>query len=252
MDITTSMKENSSAISITGEFNKERDEECEDVMHIDEISGIKLYGLADGQTGKKHCRIGGNKVLDAVFRFVADIGITQMAQYEYMDELQYEIIRVIRETINGLAVSECEVKDSYASTLVVFAYDELTNDYVIIHLGDGSIIGQRTSGDIVMISSPENGLTTDYTWLTTSRDAFNHLRIGFGNANCFSRIILITDGAKSIAQGKKIAERTKQIIRTGSQEDVVKLLLETPPRDDASCIIVDLCKSESKEIASLK
>ena len=57
MDITTSMKESSSAISITGEFNKERDEECEDVMHIDEISGIKLFGLADGQTGKKHCRI---------------------------------------------------------------------------------------------------------------------------------------------------------------------------------------------------
>ncbi len=241
MDITTSKKENSSAISITGEFNKERDEECEDVMHIDEISGIKFFGLADGQTGKKHCRIGGNKVLDAVFRLVADIGITQMAQYEYMDELQYEIIHVIRETIDNLAASESEVKDSYASTLVVFAYDELTHDCVFIHLGDGSIIGHRTRGDILMISAPENGLTTDYAWLTTSQDALNHLRIGFGNVNCFDRIVLITDGAKASARGKNIAERTKQIIRTGSQEDVVKLLLETPHRDDASCIIVDLC-----------
>lgn len=32
------------------------------------------------------------------------------------------------------------------------------------------------------------------------------------NVNCFDRIVSITDGAKAIARGKNIAERTKQII----------------------------------------
>ena len=169
-------EELSVAYSTIGKNNMERDAECEDVIFIDETPEIKFWGLADGQTGKKYCREGGKEVLEAVFHFISDKGITQMSQYEHIDELQYELIRVVRETISKMASNKQVEKAEYASTLVVLAYDTYTGNYAIIHLGDGSIIGRKKDGGISMLSSPENGLTTGYTWLTTSQEALLHLR----------------------------------------------------------------------------
>lgn len=232
-------EELSVAYSTIGKNNMERDAECEDVIFIDETPEIKFWGLADGQTGKKYCREGGKEVLETVFHFISDKGITQMSQYEHIDELQYELIRVVRETISKMASNKQVEKAEYASTLVVLAYDTYTGNYAIIHLGDGSIIGRKKDGGISMLSSPENGLTTGYTWLTTSQEALLHLRIGFGCIQDFKRIVMITDGATALAHGKNISEKTRKLIGCGSRTDIVTSLVESNPTDDASCVIID-------------
>mgnify|MGYP002557050328 FL=1 len=239
MGIAKCFEELSVAYSKTGKNNMERDAECEDVIFIDETPEIKFWGIADGQTRKKYCREGGKKVLEAVFHFISDKGITQMTRYEHVDELQYELIRVVRETISKMALNEKVEKTEYASTLVVLACDTHTGNYTIIHLGDGSIIGRKKDGSISMLSSPENGLTTSYTWLTTSKEALLHLRIGFGCIQDYKRIVMITDGATVLARGKNISEKTQNMIVRGSRDDIVTSLAESNPTDDASCIIID-------------
>lgn len=239
MDYLNYIDKLSVACSKTGKNNLERGAECEDVIYIDKTSKIKFFGIADGQSRKKYCREGGKEVLKAVFGFIARKGIDRMTQYEHMDELQYELIRVIRDTVSELASNNGAEKSEFASTLVVLAYDIHTGNYMIVHLGDGSIIGRKKDGDISMISSPENGLTTNYTWLTTSQEALYHLRIGFGNINNYSRIIMITDGAIMYAHGRNISERAKILIESGNREDLISFLDNSDPSDDASCIIID-------------
>lgn len=239
MNFVNCIDELSIAYSVTGKSNLARDLECEDVVYIDGTPEIKFWGLADGQTGKRYCREGGKEVLKALFRFVVSKGITQMTQYEHVDELQYELIRVIRDTIAKLASNEGVEKAEYASTLVILAYDTHTGNYTIIHLGDGGIIGRKKDGGISMLSSPENGLTTNYTWLTTSQEALYHLRIGFGHIKIYSRIVMITDGATVYANGRHISERAKAVIDNGNREDLVFFLDKSNPSDDASCIVID-------------
>lgn len=225
--------------SVIGKNNVEKSAECEDVIYIDNSSEIEFFGLADGQTGKKNCREGGKEVLKAMFRYIKNKGLGEMIQFEHVDELRYELNKVIRDTISELASAEGEEIAEYASTLVIFAYTIQTGNYVIIHLGDGSIIGQKKGGDINMLSSPENGLTRNYTWLTTSQEAFCHLRIAFGNIKFYSRILLMSDGASIYVYGRNIMDRAKKMIQRNKSEDIVSCLKNSNPVDDASCIVID-------------
>lgn len=240
------------ACSVTGRNNEARNAGCEDVFSICETSRIMFYGLADGQSGKARCTAGGTQVLDAVFRFIAEKGIDGMRQYEHSDELQYELIRCVRSSIAALAGAEDTDRAEYASTLVVFAFDVQTRDYVLLHLGDGGIIACQNDGEIRMLSAPENGMTSQYTWLTTSQEALHHLRIGFGNLCAYRRILMITDGATVFARGKNIPERSRAMIRNGSREELVACLSGSEPTDDASFIVIDCPDSEEGFINSNK
>ena len=227
--------------TITGLRNSKEKKLNEDVVLIDESSDLFFYGLADGQSGKKYCREGGLETLKTVFQYLRQEGIDRLTAREHVDEIQYEVIRLIRKTIDELASKEKTEKADFSSTLVVIAFDRRTKKYIIIHLGDGGIIGIRKENkDVTMVSPPDNGLTTNYTWLTTSQDALYHLRISFGKIETFSRVLLFSDGATEIAHGKYISERTKTLIRNKTQEEIISGL-NTTPIDDATCIIVDFC-----------
>lgn len=233
------IEQRSMVYSAAGQDHADKCAKCEDITYLAETSEFRFYGLADGQSGKLRCRQGGKAVLAAVFRFVESTGIAQLTRYEYVDELRYKLISMIRSTIDRLAAADGIDRAEYASTLVAFAYDIRIGQYVMIHLGDGGIIGKTDSGEIRMLSSPENGLTTRYTWLTTSQDALFHLRIGFGCVQSYSRIMMITDGATVFAYGKNIPEKARRLICDGSRRDIVSCLAQSDPADDASCIVID-------------
>lgn len=239
MNCAKYIKQRSTVYSVAGRGHTGKGIECEDITYLAETPKIRFFGLADGQSGKRCCREGGRAVLAAVFQFVASADITQLIQYKYVDELQYKIISVIRDTIDRLAASGRMDRAEYASTLVAFAYDIWTGQYMLIHLGDGGIIGTKNDGEIQMLSSPENGLTASYTWLTTSHNALFHLRIGFGRVQTYRRIMLITDGATLFAHGRNIPENAKKLISDGGGREIISELTGSNPVDDASCIVVD-------------
>ena len=226
--------------SISGIRNQKQNKACEDVILIDETPTIRFYGLADGQSGKMYCREGGMACLKRLFRYLSERGIPGIRQYEYIDEIQYEIMKLLRQTIAQLAQEKQVPKDMFASTLGVFAYEVQTGDYLSVHLGDGCIIGSKRNDGIIIISPPDNGMTLNYTWLTTSRDAMRHLRMGFGNIGNYERILLITDGASSIAFGKNIPGDVQDMLINDSDEAIVNFIRESNPEDDASCILVDI------------
>ena len=183
--------------------------------------------------------MGGEKVLERVFEYLSQREIAEIRTCEYIDEIQYEIIKCVRETIADLAKWNEVEKSECASTLVIFAYDKSTGEYISIHLGDGGIIGEKNNEEICMISSPENGMMANYTWLTTSENAFQHLRIGFGNVKNYKRILLVTDGATVVAKGKYISTTAENMIKDKTGEELLAYIEESAPIDDASCIVID-------------
>lgn len=232
--------------TITGLRNREEYKQNEDVVFIDESAQVMFYGLADGQSGKTHCREGGLEVLKAVYQYVLHEDIGQLMQREHTDEIQFEVLRLIRTTIENLAKKRKTEKTEFASTLVAFAFDKRSNNYIALHLGDGGIIGAKNdTEDLVFISPPENGITARYTWLTTSLSVLSHLHIYFGSVEKYKRIVLYTDGAVEICHGKNVPASAKQLIcKSRESKEIFNYMQENYHADDASCIVIDFDKTE--------
>lgn len=214
---------------------------CEDVYITRYDDTFHFYGLADGQSRKRFCAVGGQKVLTAIAQYVKDKAIPHLCHYEYIDELQYELIRVIRSTLSKLSEEYHTDISEFSSTIIVVAIDTNTNDYLIIHLGDGSVVGINRENSTIMLSTPDNGITSQYTWLTTSPDAMKHLRIYSGSVENLKRIVLLTDGATMLCRGRIVAKKAEPILcNLEAPENIIKEIQCSNPLDDASCIVVDL------------
>ena len=226
--------------SQTGQYHIADKLPCEDVYITRYEGPFRFYGLADGQSGKRFCAVGGQIVLTAIAQFVKDKTISHLCHYAYIDELQYELIRVIRSTLSELSEEYHVDITEFSSTIIVVAIDANTNDYLIIHLGDGSVVGINRENSTVMLSAPDNGITSQYTWLTTSTDAMKHLRIYKGSIDNMKRIVLLTDGATMLCRGRIIAKKAEPILcDLDNPGNILQEIQQGNPVDDASCIVVD-------------
>ena len=212
---------------------------CEDVYTTRYEDPFHFYGLADGQSGKRFCAVGGQTVLTAIAKYVKDKTILHLCSYAYIDELQYELIRMIRSTLSKLSEEYHADISEFSSTIIAVAIDANTKDYLIIHLGDGSVVGITKENSAVMLSAPDNGITNQYTWLTTSTDAMKHLRIYKGSIENLKRIVLLTDGATMLCRGRNIAKRAEPILcDLDNPGNIIREIQQGNPVDDASCVVV--------------
>lgn len=228
-------------VSRTGQRHLREGGKCEDVSLILEHGGFRFWGLADGQEGKLFCREGGKAALGAVARYLEGKGIAALAAHPHPDELQYALIRRIRSTLEALALTHGAALQDFSSTLIALAIDPVTKDYILIHLGDGFVVGTKKEPRAKILSFPENGITQNYTWLTTSPDAIGHLRVYRGSAKNYSRLLLLTDGATMLCRQGNIARRAEALLSPpGRPEDILAAVRAGNPQDDASCIIINL------------
>lgn len=218
---------------------------CEDAYVTINKDSFLFCGLADGQSGKHYCKAGGKAVLTAIAQYVENTGIHALVKREYLDEIQYELIRVIRETLHTLSISSHSEVSEFSSTIVAVAIDRVTSEYLTIHLGDGCILAVKNETDVVILSDPENGITRQYTWLTTSPDAMHHLRVRRGSVDILKRIILLTDGATMFFRGGYITKKAEAVLRDLKNPVAIQDEIENGnPLDDASCIVVNLLNPE--------
>lgn len=224
-----------------GAYHESREECCQDTVLCKEDSDIMFYGIADGQSGKEYCNIGGEEVLKCIYQYIKKKAIEEIVQYEYKDEIQYEILKIIRDRIAELSKEYSADIGEFSSTIIVLAVNPKTGNYMILHIGDGGIMAKRIDQNIDIISKPENGITRQYTWLTTNSELLAHIRIGFGNVKYYSRIIMFSDGADVICNGNNIPGKTKKFLDE-KVEAVVMLdyIKDSGHIDDASCVIIDI------------
>lgn len=227
-----------------GQHHIEENTECEDVFLIFANEKWGFWGLADGQSNKSHCKDGARAVLTVVSNFIEEKGINYLFQCEFLDELQLELIKVIRGALFTLK-RDFQVDDlnEFASTMVVLVINYETKAYMTIHIGDGAIITVTNENEIETVSRPENGILDRYTWLTTSEDAAYHIRIERKSINQIKHFVLITDGATMVFRDRRITSKARKILTydgAATATGLEKLILSSASQDDASCILIEL------------
>lgn len=229
-----------------GTTHMNRNMDSDDVIYTSENPKLFFYGLADGQSGKKYCRQGAETVLESIGDYIRKRKIYDLSQYRHLDEIQYEIIRIVREKLGKLAIASQAKISEFASTILAMGIDPMTGKYMTIHLGDGGILGKRIDGSLNFISAPENGITSKYTWLTTSEGALLHLRIGFGQISNYSRVVMFTDGAEAICRGTNISVGIRRILNeNGDTSQLADMIYDSRPSDDATFIAIN-CEKMSE------
>lgn len=229
--------------SQTGTVHLNSNKKSEDVFIVKEAKDLVFYGIADGQSGKAFCRQGAYAVLTVIEDYIKKKGINTLSECIHVDEIQYEIIKIIREKLKNLASTRNTSVYEFASTILALGIDPKTGKYVTVHLGDGGIFGKRSDGSINFISTPDNGITSRYTWLTTSENALLHLRIGFGSIFNYKRVLMYTDGAEAICRGTRITQNARRIVFDNEESWKIGEILKTSePTDDATCVVIDCDK----------
>lgn len=230
----------------TGSQNRRQGKPCEDVIFVKETSDLYFWGLADGQSGTRCGALGAEACLKALERFIREIGLNTLLDHPFPDELPCILMRTMRGSILSLCRSQSGDFHDYASTVLAMALDPVTGRYVLVHLGDGCAVSVRKDQSLVMLSASDNGPLPHHTWLTTSGNAVNHLRLRFGGISGNTRVILMTDGAKKLSNGKNIPRQAREKITHGTQMDLISYLSQSDPIDDTSCIVLDQKETHGK------
>jgi len=92
---------------------------------------------------------------------------------------------------------------------------------------------------ISVLSGAENGITHEYTWLTTSANSMQHLRIQQGTTTDIKRLVMVTDGATVLCCGCNIVAHENILTAADACSRIPGMIRQSAPEDDASCIIVD-------------
>lgn len=232
------------AARVTGARHARAGEPCQDAVLCGVRGELAFYGLADGQSGARFGAEGARAALAVIREYIERRGLTLLASYVYTDEIQYELAQLLRRELRRLSRLRGASETDFGSTAAAFAVCRRTGRYMTVHLGDGAILGVKDDGAPQLISAPENGVTAQYTWLTTSDGALGHLRVAFGRSAPWRRVVLVTDGAKALCCGRNIPLRARELLARGSAAEVLTAVRESRPADDASCIVLDRASAE--------
>lgn len=224
----------------TGLRNIRAEKPCGDVVFFRETPDLLFYALADGQSNKSHGHDGGVVVLNCIADYIQNIGISKMLSMPFLDEIPFLLTREFRKALLSMAQQQGCLFTEYASTVLAVAIDPISGDYLLIHLGDGCIIGIQSNNSEIILSPPENVFSQQHTWLTTSDFMLSHLHIRMGKILNLRRIILMTDGATPLCHGKNIPSRAKRILADKDPNRILESLKTTKIHDDASCIVLDV------------
>lgn len=232
-----------SHVQVKGSRHRRNQQDCEDVVLMRATNDYLFCGLADGQSGTQYGADGGRVCLEAIFSYIGSVGIENLIRASFPDELPCAFVKSYRKELLSLAKSNCASIDEFASTLLAIAVDLRNGKYILLHLGDGCAISIPHTGDPTPISAPENGITSHHTWLTTSENAVSHFRVTFGSFANKRRLLLMSDGATCFCRGREISWRAKDLLKDSSHPQIYDRLIQSNPVDDATCIILDICKS---------
>lgn len=213
---------------------------CEDAVFQKTEDSCLFYGLADGQSGAEYGPEGGMACLRAVSDYILSVGIENLIHAPFPDELPCAIVKAFRRELLLLAKRRktTDLK-CFASTLLAVAIDLKTGNYILFHLGDGCVVSIPHTGEPILLSAPDHGLTSCCTWLTTSDNAVAHFRVTAGSLENTKRLLLLSDGAVCFCRGRNIPWRAKDLLKNGSHTQLQESLMQSSPSDDATCIILD-------------
>ncbi len=156
--------------------------------------------LCDGAGSVENSEIGSNFVCSFLSNYLCE-NITTLYKLQ-----ENEIVQTVYETLKEKAKLE---HISLDCTLLAVAGDGINED-IILHIGDGIIIGENEIDEPWVISEPENGEESYYTYFLSGEDAIKHFRVIKSNYNSY---LLTSDGISNLlCNGYEVKSATNIMI----------------------------------------
>ncbi len=202
-------------------------EKCQDICQYKNLSNATIISLADGVSSKKKSAMGASIVQENIGWMLENEKSINMLDEE---NLKIKIARTIYETISTLAQwNECE-ESAFASTLMMAIFPENEEFYWIVHIGDG-IVGIVGEGEVNVLSAPQNGITKQYTYTTTSGNLLKRIRIK--KCNRRGIVFMMTDGiTNEIFKNEESRKRYVELIKNMDWLTMERQLIESGTEDD--------------------
>lgn len=198
----------------TGEYHENKKMKCQDQVYYRERNRRQVIVLADG-TGVSDINAA---CVSEVVKYTAEKLLTlseagnlrRLSRYELTRELMGGII----EIISGYMDRSHLPADCFGSTLLAFIVNMETGSYLLLHLGDGIIIGKEKR-HVRVLSWPVS-CGSDRTFLTISENLPERIKIRCGNIGDLDQIVLCSDGMYEYPLSKEFTEnRIWEILEGG-------------------------------------
>ena len=169
--------------SEAGTYHKQHGIENQDAIKVGMKDDYFFCAISDGCGSSKYAKQAAEVVVDVSIDFCYDL-VLKNNKIESLKELPYVLQLELQNKSQILNLDFNELK----STLVLFVLNLKTKRYYIAHIGDGIVI----CGDQVL-SYPENGMTSQFTYFANQEDVLKHFRINTGILKNQS-VLISTDG----------------------------------------------------------
>jgi len=183
---------------------------CQDRIHIFNKENFTFLGLADGAGSVKNSGEGAEHILEHLSLKLQD-DICTLLENEESSKL---LTTFIEKTLQIYAKEKEFDFDSLASTLLVVAIYE--DKYLLLHIGDGLIGRVNREGVLEVMSKPENGEFSNFTYFTTTLDYTERIRLQIGLLEDIKNgVILCSDGVQDSiydAQNNRIIPIVKTMV----------------------------------------
>lgn len=210
---------------------------CKDTVYFRENGEHGFYSLADGLNSRKKSHIGAKIFQKAIADFWEER--PESFFQKPLNVIKAEVIEIEKKVLYNLSQQGFNVED-YESTMMILLISEKHKRFKWMHIGDGLILKERSSGEMEIVSYPQNGITSQFTFTTTSKPHERYLRMGEGNLEDIKRFMLFTDGAIApFYKERKLTETGEDFLKRGT--DVFrKVLDQLKLQDDYSMLEVRL------------
>lgn len=210
---------------------------CKDMLYCRENGEEGFYSLADGVNSSNKSHVGARAIQKALADFWE-----QQPNYFFEtsnSEIRRSLIEIIQKVIYNLT-KEQEKDDDFSSTLLVLCISRRLNKYRWFHIGDGMIVKESEEDVLEILSHPQNGITKQFTFTTTSKNLERFLRIDEGSIYHVKRFMIFTDGAmKWFYKERKLTENGEEFLKKG-MDVYFRILQQLEPADDYSMLTIKL------------
>lgn len=225
--------------SCAGTFHAERNMPNEDCVATLKNDNLVVSVVTDGAGGKKAGK-------EAAQLLAPDFAEWIFSTFQELycrkgDYVRAEAVRIIDSLLKAYAQSHGYEENDLACTLMASAIDSEGRCFCI-HLGDGIVL-RRMAGDSVnsaeVVSPPENGLTSQETFLSMNCNMWRHIRYCRWKDPKTDCIISLSDGAQTHIA--KLENTEGWSINTSCQLDaksIIQYLINAQPSDDHSFAII--------------
>ncbi|MEK3935676.1 PP2C family serine/threonine-protein phosphatase [Sporosarcina sp. FSL W7-1349] len=226
---------------------------CQDRAVHYEWDGAHAIVLADGAGSYESSHLGAELIVTKLAYYLCEKfdRLSSLESQKLAEELHF----YIHQELNALVLEHDRNKEDFSSTLLFVVTKG--QDYIAGHVGDGMIV-KCESGDVEILSAPENGLYENETYFVSMETLDEHFRIYRGSVTEDLGFIIMSDGSTASFLSKSqgldtqnlgvIIDHFQKSTANTFKHDLTELLAALVDNTDDDCSIAVLAASKEDPI----